>query len=606
MKLTADQLTLAGINERALLGFGVPDFQRNYSWMDPEIKQFWIDLKAVLDGQSRDHFFGPIVVLETDRGRTPLVDGQQRITTLMILASVVRDYLIDELNNPFLEINGSTFFISQNFTKILFLNDLTTSRIQSNYQIAKIFEEYIVRNPNTSERKHFSTVPSNLNKQEKRVSKNVESAQILLKRSFVEWIGNYPSVESKKEAIQHLAETISNRIHFLYIEVGNEEDAFTIFETLNDRGLKLSAGDLIKSYLLRRITEQNTAIARDSIIELWEKIPANLEDYDVSSFLRHYLLTQQDIPIQKKRIFGILKSDVEEQSRQDPQSAKKKLDEIAGSSFHYGRLLGVESISEDNSEIQRRLGLLAMVGDSYRVFLLRVLQLGYVEDDLLLAIRSVEKIAFRWAICGENAQELETKFQKLAHKLVANSPESLRQVCLEMISEAPSDEIFASAFIAKSSRDTKMQAYVMRSLCFGITGSDVTTVRREVSVEHIAPQKPRGTFWFDSVAPLEGGPEDGNYEDYVYKWGNITILERKLNSTVRDGDWNLKKNGDGVKLSYKDSSIEVTKHLLGAAIWTKASIDHRTQWIAAQALIYWKKELPNSAVANLQRYQPNT
>lgn len=605
MKLTANQLTLAGINERAVLGFEVPDFQRNYSWMDPEIKQFWIDLKAVLDGQSRDHFFGPIVVLETDRGRTPLVDGQQRITTLLILASVVRDFLIDELNNPYLEKNGSTFFISQNFTKILFLNDLTTSRIQSNYQIAKIFEEYVIKNPNTSERKHFSTIPSNLNKQEKRVSKNVESAQMLLKKSFIDWIDNYPSVDSKKEAIQDLAETISNRIQFLYIEVGNEEDAFNIFETLNDRGLKLSAGDLIKSFLLRRITEQNSAIARDEIIEKWEKIPANLEDYDISSFLRHFLLTQQDIPIQKKRIFGILKIDVEEQSRQDPQSAKKKLDEIAGSSFHYGRLLGVESISEDNSEIQRRLGLLTMVGDSYRVFLLRVLQLGYIEEDLLLAIRSVEKIAFRWAICGENAQELETKLQKLAHKLVSNSPETLRAVCLEMIGGAPSDEIFSSAFITKSSRDTKMQAYVMRSLCFGITGSDVITERREVSVEHIAPQKPRGTFWFDSVAPLEGGTEDRLYDDYVYKWGNITILERKLNSTVRDGDWNLKKNGNGTKLSYKDSNIEVTKHLIDAVTWTSESIDHRTHWVAEQALIYWKKELPSSALANLQRYQPN-
>ena len=149
MKLNAQQMSLSGINEKALAGFSVPDFQRNYSWTDLEVRQFWQDLEAVLEGQSIDHFMGPIVALETSSGRTPLIDGQQRITTLAILASVVRDYLMIEMENPTIDIEGASFFISQNFLKIIFLNDMTTSRLQSNYQIGKIFDDYIVRNPGT-------------------------------------------------------------------------------------------------------------------------------------------------------------------------------------------------------------------------------------------------------------------------------------------------------------------------------------------------------------------------------------------------------------------------------------------------------------------------
>lgn len=611
MKLNAQQMSLSGINEKALAGFSVPDFQRNYSWTEVEIRQFWQDLEAVLEGQSSDHFMGPIVALESASGRTPLIDGQQRITTLAILASVVRDYLMIDMENPTIEIAGASFFISQNFLKILFVNDMTTPRLQSNYQIGRIFEDYIVRNPNTPERKNFDSRPTMLTKKDQRLSKNLDSAQSLLMSLAKKWIEQHSAIEDRKKAIQKLYEVTSNKIQFLYIEVGSEEDAFTIFETLNDRGLKLSASDLIKSFLLRRIIEQNPATDRAEIIENWEKIPSYLENFDVSSFLRHYLLTQEEAPVQKKKIFTLLKADVEEQARRNPKSAKNKLDELINSAFHYGRLLGTESISEDSPEIQRRLGLLEMVGDSYRVFLLKVLQLGYTDDDFLLAIKSVEKIAFRWAICGENAQQLETKFQNYAHELLPGNAENLKQICTRLIMDSPSDEAFSAAFTTRSSRDTRMQAYVMRSLCYGITGSDVTTSRFEVSVEHIAPQNPlpeSAMEWYEKVAALETVGDGPSYDDYVYRWGNITILEKKLNSSVGQNVWIVKREGKPGSETiskfkgYRASNIEVTKHLLTIEAWTAVQIDRRSEWIASQALIYWKRELPKAGPNQISGY----
>jgi len=611
MKLNAQQMSLSGINEKALAGFSVPDFQRNYSWTEVEIRQFWLDLEMVLEGQSSDHFMGPIVALESLSGRTPLIDGQQRITTLTILASVIRDYLMIDMENPTIEIAGASFFISQNFLKILFVNDMTTPRLQSNYQIGRIFEDYIVRNPNTPERRYFDLRPTMLTKKDLRLSKNLDSAQILLKSLSRAWIEQHSAIDDRKKAIQKLYEVISNKIQFLYIEVGSEEDAFTIFETLNDRGLKLSASDLIKSFLLRRIIEQNPATDRAEIIENWEKIPSYLESFDVSSFLRHYLLTQEEAPVQKKKIFTLLKADVEEQARRNPKSAKNKLDELINSAFHYGRLLGTESISEDSPEIQRRLGLLEMVGDSYRVFLLKVLQLGYTEDDFLLAIKSVEKIAFRWAICGENAQQLETKFQDYAHELVPGNVNNLKQVCTSLIMDSPADEAFSAAFTNRSSRDTRMQAYVMRSLCYGITGSDVTTSRYEVSVEHIAPQNPlpeSALEWYEQVAALETVGDGPSYDDYVYRWGNITILEKKLNSSVGQNVWMIKREGKpgsetiSKYKGYRASNIEVTKHLLNIEGWNADQIDRRSEWIASQALIYWKRELPKAGPNQISGY----
>ena len=611
MKLNADQKSLAAINEAALGGFSVPDFQRNYSWGSPEVRQFWQDIESVLEGQSSDHFLGPVVALESPKGRTPLIDGQQRITTLNILACVVRDYLMQKMENPIIEVNGASFFISQRFLQLIFLDDMTTPRLQSNYQIGTIFEDYIIRNPNTSERKFFDAKPSMLDKRQQRASRNLRDAHATLSGLVTAWIEKHAGTNERKKAISDLFEVVSNKVQFLYIEVGNEEDAFTIFETLNDRGLKLSASDLIKSYLLRRIIEQNPAVDRSDIIENWEKIPSYLEDYDVSNFLRHHLLTQMEVPVQKKGIFSILKADVEEKSRHDARAAKGKLDELIRSAFHYGRLLGTESIAEDSQEIQRRLGLLRLIGDSYRVFLLRVLQLGYTENEFMLAIRSVEIIAFRWLICGENAQELESTFQEFAHQLRPGDVENLKATCSEMIARAPSDESLKAAFTTRSSRDTRMQAFVMRSICYGITGSDVTTSRYEVSVEHIAPQSPSSADaleWYAKIAPADAAGEDLSYEDYVYRWGNITILEKKLNSSVSNRKWLIKRDGredadtNDKSRGYKKSSIEVTKHLLSIPDWTVNVIDKRSEWIANQALLYWKRELPKQGVAQLKPF----
>lgn len=169
--------------------------------------------------------------------------------------------------------------------------------------------------------------------------------------------------------------------------------------------------------------------------------------------------------------------------------------------------------------------------------------------------------------------------------------------------DSPSDEAFSAAFTTRSSRDTRMQAYVMRSLCYGITGSDVTTSRYEVSVEHIAPQNPlpeSASEWHERVAPVETVGDGPTYDDYVYRWGNITILEKKLNSSVGQNVWKVKREGKPGSETiskfkgYRASNIEVTKHLLDTESWTAALIDQRSEWIASQALIYWKRELPKA------------
>ena len=602
MKLDATQMSLTTLVSSSRQGFSIPDFQRNYAWGDAQLDQFWSDITAVAENKFQDHFLGPIVLLDSS-GRKAVIDGQQRLTTMVILASVIRDSFVLDYADAQYTVDGTKQVYSHLLNPTIFLSDLTTPLLQGNYQIKNILESYVLKHPKSESRKIFGDRHFKLTQAEKRAAKNLINAQEYLRSKLRSWVDEYsPVVESQLELMNNLVKALNEKIQFLTIVVANEDDAFTIFETLNERGLKLSPADLIKSYILRKIVEEESGIDREAIIDIWDQIMDALEDFDVTNFLRHYLLTIHDGSIQKKVIFKKIKDEIEPPDRAvAPVSPRRKLDEIKYAALNYSTLLGNSGANFESSTVEASIRKLNMIGDSHRIFLLSVLQLGFSGEDLLLAIRSVEKLMFRWVVCGQNAQVLENLLQHASRSLKKNDANSLQIACKYLISNSPSDEIFRLALLGKPSRDTSLQAYALRSICLAITGTEVTTIKKEVSVEHIAPQKPQDSLWYDVIAAkdtTENDPEGTKvYEDYLYQWGNLTILEQRLNSSVRNNIWQIKKEGLGKNKGYNGSSIVTTVELMEIENWTSEVISARTIWFADSALLVWSRELPEGKPA---------
>ena len=613
MKLEAKQMSVSSLVSSARFGFSIPDFQRNYAWGDPQLEQFWIDITAVAEGKFPDHFLGPIVLLNSEN-RKPVIDGQQRLTTLVILAGVIRDKFVTDYKDPRYTVDGTSQVFSNLLNPLLFLSDLTTPMMQGNYQIKTILEAFVLKNPKSELRKNFGDRPSTMTSVEKRASKNIQNSHSFFKAKLKKWIEDTsPIVESQLEAMRKLVTAINEQIQFLTIEVENEDDAFTIFETLNERGLKLSPADLIKSYILRKIIEENSRADREEIIDIWDQIMDALGDYDITNFLRHYLLTVYSDPIQKKVIFTKIKEEIEPRDRKaTPVSPRKKLEDLKFAALNYSQLLVNGNVNIDNAEVEVTLKKLNMISDNHRIFLLKVLQAGFSENDLLFAIRSVEKLMFRWVICGENAQVLENHLQIASHLVKKSDNDSLMKACKYLVDSCPSDEEFSLALKNRSFKDTKLQAYALRSVNFAITGSEVTTNKKNVSVEHIAPQKPEEKEWYLNVASKDSSDSDSKakiYDDYIYKWGNITILEQKLNSSVQNNIWQIKKVGAGKYKGYDASTIKTTVELIAIENWTAEVIDQRTLWFAEAALKIWSKNLPKQTVERVDGFKylkPNT
>jgi uncharacterized protein with ParB-like and HNH nuclease domain len=606
MKLEASQMSLNALVSSSPHGFSIPDFQRNYSWGDAQLDQFWNDLTALVDRKFPDHFLGPVVLLESS-GRKPVIDGQQRLTTIVILASVIRDKFVNDFNDADYSVDGTKQVYSHLLNSIIFLSDLTTPLLQSNYQIKSILDSYIIKNPNSDSRKHFGDKKSKMTSSEKRASKNLVNAHEVMTQKLNLWLSDFSEVaESQLIRMHELVLCLKEKVQFLTILVGNEEDAFTIFETLNERGLKLSPADLIKSYILRKIVEENPNVNRDEIIETWDQIIEALEDFDVTNFLRHYLLVKHEGAVQKKVIFKKVKSEVEPEDETPPLSPRKVLENIKFAALNYSQLLVNPNTIIENATVEVSLKKLNMISDNHRIFLLKVLQEGYEDEDLIFAIRSVEKIVFRWLICGLNAQVLENTLQTAAHMVRRADRPSLELACKNLITASPSDEEFRNAIINKSVRDTRLQAYAYRNICLGMTGVEVTTNKKDVSVEHIAPQKPQTEIWYKQIAKKDLEPSDSDsvstYEDFVYKWGNITILEQKLNSSVGNSVWETKISGNEKYDGYTSSHIASTADLVQLKEWNSDLILKRTQWFADAAVLFWSKELPQATVPKIPRF----
>lgn len=606
MELNADDLSLTSLCSRYRNGLSVPDFQRGYSWTAQQIEQFWSDITSVAEDRYSDHFIGPVVILKSET-RAQVVDGQQRLTTIVILSSIIRDTLIMDYSDPYNEIDGNKEYLSQKLNQIFFLSDLSTPYFDGNQQIKSVLNGFIIKHPKSQDRKRFEEHWDLLSPKEKRHSKPLCNAHKVLTESLKSWlVGVSPSKDAQKKSLNKLIDAVLERLHFLSIEVGSEDDAFAIFETLNERGLKLSPADLLKSYILRRVLQDNPASDRDAISASWDQITDYLDEYDVSNFLRHYLLTLHDSSIQKKVIFKKFREEIEPTpGSRTPVAAHRKLEEIKYAAQCYGQLLNTRTIVIDNSNLDNSLRKLNMIGDSHRVFLLAVMLKGFSTEDLLIATRNVETLLFRWVVCGKNAQVLENLFQTGARSLREGDSESLKEACKTLVSASPSDEEFGASLRQSASRDTRLQAYAYRSICRGLTGSEVTTDRQEVSVEHIAPRNPEGDYWYQKIASKEASQGDTSqkiYEDYVYMWGNITILERPLNSSVRNGAWEIKKNGQGRYKGYFNSTIPTTRHLLGIEEWNTSELLSRNEWFVVQALKYWKREFSLFAYPTLNDY----
>ncbi|MFC1943801.1 DUF262 domain-containing protein, partial [Chloroflexota bacterium] len=269
---TVDRINieLLGIG-RAILNkmLAVPFYQRSYAWEDKHILDLFSDTTSAIDKGESEYFLGTIVTTKNDTPRPEVSDGQQRLATVTMLLAAIRDYFINTGDND----RASNITLRYLYTQDLSTLD-TIPKLCLNDADNEFFLKRILTPPASPDR---AIEPS------KESHKKIARASVLAK----DFIAQNAQLPNSTARLASLVEYITDSLKVIWVSVPDDANAFTIFETLNDRGLALAISDLLKNYLF--------GIASDRVSEVqqrWIQMVSTLEAMDdeaiIVTYIRHF------------------------------------------------------------------------------------------------------------------------------------------------------------------------------------------------------------------------------------------------------------------------------------------------------------------------------
>lgn len=288
MDINPSYVTIGKLFEQNYL-FEVPKYQRYYAWEEEQIDDYIRDISLLINSsQERDHFFGGIVCVEkpipgSNRQQRELVDGQQRITTTMLLVlAIYRIY--GELINVDIEEE---------------INTIITKRREKIERKYINYEDEINRKPITvrhltvsnADEECFEAIIKNDIIPEKRESHKKMGKAYNKLYSFVnKLVKDEFDINEKISVLGNIEDAIDKSCTIIFIDAKTKRDAYALFQVLNDRGMGLTVGDLLKSKTLEIIAQDTTVVSEDTILKKWDEILAG-ESKAIDRFLRYYYMS---------------------------------------------------------------------------------------------------------------------------------------------------------------------------------------------------------------------------------------------------------------------------------------------------------------------------
>ncbi len=242
--------------------YQIPDYQRPYSWVDDQVDQLWDDLHGAFENNYKNsesdpnYFLGSIIAVSADKGYQDIIDGQQRITTLMILFCVIRD-LCPAINSDVdPDANPYVVKISKIRKCIFDDNELKRLKFKTAPSHQNDFQETIINAKTDLIKK---PTPKSLKTSPK---SRFENAAYI----FSEKIKNL-----KKNGDGNVGDFVNylfNSVKVIKITCNNRSFAIKLFQSLNATGLDLTSTDLLKSYLLSRLPDDQTR----QFVDDWNRV----------------------------------------------------------------------------------------------------------------------------------------------------------------------------------------------------------------------------------------------------------------------------------------------------------------------------------------------
>ena len=542
--------------------YRIPRFQRPYSWTRENIQEFWDD---VVKDAPPDYFIGSMVVFKEGSQRFGVVDGQQRLTTIVLLLATIRNHL-NELGFLDLALGIQNLIERKNI-------DNKPEFILSTETSYPFFQENILK---------FGK--AEIEVEEMREEENLRSAFDLFDRlvtSLVQSIQTDPSLtdDRKKKRLQASLTAIRDAVlnlKVILVKLDDEDDAYIIFETLNTRGKDLSLADLVKNHLTKHLKVKSASLDQPKI--KWEKLLDIIEgssaDLEMDAFIHHFWLSRYEY-LAAKRLFKVLKRLI------GKEQAKEFLNSLLSDASLYRAIheISFGKWSKQDHRIVAALGALQLfrvqqqtpcVLSLLRCFKEKKLRKPHFED----AVVAIEKFHFLFtAVTSQRSSGgISEMYASLGRRLFqARDTQSavpiIKEIKKKLRERIPVFDEFRALFptIIYTDNQTKQKRLVQYVLSchHRHTLKSVIIDFDAMTIEHLVSQKLIGTAGFS--------------DEVVGQLGNLILVPPALNTQLDDKPFKEKK-----KILCR-AGVAIPPELANLDELKPADIQRRTTALADQA-----------------------
>ena len=520
----------------------VPLFQRAYSWDKKQWGMLWDDLVELCEAENpRTHFIGSMVTMPVPSGpegvaKFLLIDGQQRITTIFILLALLRDRAKSNSLNVLADEIDDTLLINRYKKGADYYKLQPTQKDGDRVSFQNIIQGIIAQDS-------FSNAYQFFDKQLRRTGLDEQ----VLKR------------------------IITHNLSMVSIILGQEDDPYLVFESLNAKGLPLTQADLIRNYFLMKIhdNEQEEVYSR-----YWEPMQDALKE-DLTEYIRHYLM-KNGVIVKKDDIYRVLRERILE------GNPLRHLQELARFAQYYQKILNPSL--EENKVIQRALSRIKQLDITTTYpFLLNCYhdyaQKNISADEFVAILKVLENFIIRRFVCNIAVNGLNKIFPLLYGQIKSRETTNF-------VSE------LKSALQTKNyPKDTEFRERLLNSKLYGSGDRAVKTrlileaieesyENKEqigfdnLTVEHIMPQT-----LTDSWKKSLGDDWETIHEQLLHTLGNLTLT--KYNSELSNNTFAEKKE------QLRESHLDINKYVTQQQTWTAEDIEERAAMLADVALSIW-------------------
>jgi uncharacterized protein with ParB-like and HNH nuclease domain len=520
----------------------VPLFQRPYSWTKKEWEILFADLQEIASlDEPRAHFLGSIVTLPTVSvpegvAKYMLIDGQQRLTTVLIILTVLRDLARSAGNEALAEEINLTLIVNQ------FKKDGDHQKLL----------------PTQGDRKAFETIVMG--------SSDGFDNQVWKAYSYFK-----SSIKAQDLPIDKVKKILCNDLSIVSIVLDPDDNPHLVFESLNAKGRALSAADLIRNYFFMRIHVDNQ---EDVYSKYWKPMEQAL-DANLTECIRHYLMKDGKV-VRRDDVYFVLKEGVTKENAID------RLSDLACFGSYYERLLypGREPDAEIKAAIER---FNRLETNSAFPFLLNCYDDYHKgrlpKAELIEVFKILENFVVRRFVCNIATKYLSTIFTALYQQAKSYSTVSFnRGLCLALQTKGyPRDTEFRSRLVdgkLYGSGDRALKTKLILETFKSSYGHKEGVSYSSLTLEHLLPQTITEP-WKNAL----GKDWQEVHELYLHTIGNLTLTG--YNPELSNSDWNRKR------AILIESNLELNKYFATKECWRREDIEQRSRDLSDMATKAW-------------------